>query len=182
MFIKLTKNFFHLNHRGDTIVEVLISITILASVLVSVFVIVNRDLAIELDAHQQNVALNIIQSQLEALRLDINRTSFDQQIQNQPPSPFCINLGSNSYQIATNTNCYFNQNEQYSPVTNSSYQYKVQILATPASSSVPGQRSQDGYNFKFVVNWPTIGGLQSDKNQEVLYYRLYLNPSNSNKT
>jgi len=175
MSLKLIKKFSHFGQKGDTIIEVLISITILASVLVTVFVVVNRDLAIELDAHEQTAALSIIQSQLEALRIDITRSGFDQQIHKS--QPFCINFSdSNSnYQKAP---CYFDQNQQYKASSSSVYPYiyQVQILPTHSVSST-GLTSQNGYNFKFQVRWVPPGGLQSAKNQEVLYYRLYLNPS-----
>ena len=178
--IKKQIKLFNNNHRGDSIIEVLISITILASVLVSVFVVVNRDLAIETNAHDQTVALNIIQSQLEGLRVDIQKPSFDQRIQTKVP--FCVNFTTNSLE---NLPCYFDQNQTYSPSPptpqNQQYKYSVQITPLPAQTST-GLTSTVGYNFQFMVDWVSAGGLPSKKNQEILYYRLYLNPTNSSVT
>ncbi len=173
--IKNQIRLFNNNHRGDSIIEVLISITILAAVLVSVFVIVNRDLAIETNAHEQTVALNIIQSQLEGLRVDIQKPSFVPRIQTL--QPFCLNFQTNSLE---NSPCYFDQNQNYlsTPPTskNQQYRYKVQITPFPAKTST-GLTSTTGYNFQFKVDWAGVGGLPSQTNQEVLYYRLYVNQS-----
>ena len=184
--IKKQIKLFNNNHRGDSIIEVLISITILASVLVSVFVVVNRDLAIETNAHDQTVALNIIQSQLEGLRVDIQKPSFDNYIKFNPNTPFCINfspISSSNPKIINSletAGCYFDQNQTYtsSPPTsqNQQYKYKVQITPLPALT-LTGSTSTVGYNFKFQVRWAGVGGLPSQINQEILYYRLYLNPT-----
>lgn len=60
---------FSLNNRGDTIVEVLISMAILGLVLASAFAIANRSYAIGLSAQERTEALKIAESQIELLRL-----------------------------------------------------------------------------------------------------------------
>lgn len=57
-----------LNIKGDTIVEVMISLMILGSVMAAAYAITNFSLNIELSAQERSDALNIAQSQLETLK------------------------------------------------------------------------------------------------------------------
>ena len=57
-----------LNHRGDTIVEVLISIAVASLVLAGAYAISNRNVASTQDTQEHSQALLIAQRQIEGLR------------------------------------------------------------------------------------------------------------------
>lgn len=57
-----------LNQTGDTIIEVLIAIGVIGVVLVAGFVLTNFSLTSERNSQERNIALNILQSQIEQLR------------------------------------------------------------------------------------------------------------------
>lgn len=57
-----------LNQTGDTLVEVMIALTILAAVLASAFVVSNRVTRMGLASRERTQAINLLQEQAEALR------------------------------------------------------------------------------------------------------------------
>lgn len=57
-----------LGEKGDTIVEVLITITVISSVLVGAYITTNKNIASTQDAQERTQALKLVETQVENLR------------------------------------------------------------------------------------------------------------------
>ena len=102
-----------LNIKGDTIVEVMISLMILGSVMAAAYAITNFSLNIELSAQERSDALNIAQNQLESLKTMVNSNNnnlnfISTAVGNNSTDNFCI---VNNNIVANNiNNCTFSGN------------------------------------------------------------------------
>ena len=73
------------NQAGDTIIEVMIALLIMAVVLTGAFVTANSSLRNDNAAEQHSVALNLAQTQLEDIRAAGSLRTGDPCMQNQTP-------------------------------------------------------------------------------------------------
>jgi type II secretory pathway pseudopilin PulG len=81
------KHIWHWNQRGDTIVEVLIAMTVASSVLAISYATMNRNLVATRANQERGQASKLAQGQIESLRYAIAAgTSLP-----APGSPFCLN-------------------------------------------------------------------------------------------
>lgn len=93
------------NQRGDTIVEVLISIAVISLILGGAYVTTNNSLRAERGAQERTDASKLVESQIEALKnlADTGNTAMFN------TSGFCITGGATiSTSVSTNNTCKFN--------------------------------------------------------------------------
>jgi prepilin-type N-terminal cleavage/methylation domain-containing protein len=142
-----------LHQRGDTIVEVLIAITIVSMILGGAYVTSHNSLDATQDAQEHDNALQLAQGQVELLRSD------------QTPgnaiftatTPFCLaNNGS------TATACTTDSTGSTSAIASQNI-YKVQVINRTGNNNGP-------YTFTVQTTWP---GLQNRVDQVQLMYRVY---------
>src|SRR5438309_3169170 len=74
---------FKLNSAGDTIIEVLLALAVLASVLGGAYVSSNRSLSGARDAQERGEALKLVEEQLERLRAVVKTLPNN-------TTPFCL--------------------------------------------------------------------------------------------
>jgi prepilin-type N-terminal cleavage/methylation domain-containing protein len=132
--------------RGDTIVEVMIAIAIIAFVLGAAYYTANTSYRNDIDSEEHSEALTIAQAQLEELRIYGYKfnTSEDQCLINGSPSNSCT-------------------------ITDNTVPYTVKIT-NPSEVNVDGAGL---YTFVIQVNWQALGGGGSNGQDYVtLYYRV----------
>lgn len=145
--IKLSKNSF-----GDTIVEVLIAITVLSMVLGSAYVLANRSLARVREAQEHSEALKLAEAQLEQLKQladnsgqDVNGDSiFDASTNN-----FCttyITSPDPGYDIVPNSNAACR--------ANSGVEYRISTRHTSSGRT---------HTYLVNVTWDSLGGGSGNK-------------------
>ncbi len=142
-----------LSAAGDTIVEVMIVLTVLGLAISISYATANRSLLNARQAQENSYATNLLQSQLEALRvLSPNPITPANQYIYQPYD-FCVNTTNPSYIVVKNTTttCQFGPNGWY----------KVTISYN--------QPANDLFILRAV--WPDVRGDGQDSVQ--LSYRLH---------
>ena len=137
------------NQRGDTIVEVLISIAVVSLVLAAAYVTTNHSLLSTRDAQERGNGLKLVESQLEQLK-SLASTNPDQIFNISPP--FCI-TPSNTTLSATNAACTIT-------VSGGQPQYKLSIDRNDVSGV-----------FTVTNQWDNIRGDSTDQIQ--MKYRVY---------
>ncbi|HSX31884.1 MAG TPA: hypothetical protein VLF43_01360 [Candidatus Saccharimonadales bacterium] len=148
--------------RGDTIVEVLISIAVVTMVLGGAYVTTNRSLLNTRGAQERGTALKLAESQLEQLKSVIAVTP--EKIFGgggfTPPVHFCITGGVTVYD---------------STVTPGNANCKVDVNGAPAGANVQPAYSlaitRSGNDFTIDESWLNVGGKVTDQLQ--LVYRIY---------
>lgn len=137
-----------LNSSGDTIVEVLVVLTVLGLAISVSYATANRSLLDARQAQESSQATEVAQAQVEALRTQasVNPAIFT------PGVTFCLSA-TPPYKIQYPPNCTTPQ------------------LASPNSISVTYNTATAPYNFKIVVSWPDVAGQGNDT--ATLVYRLY---------
>lgn len=128
--------------RGDTIVEVLISLLVISAILVGAFVLSQRSSRNVRDSQEHSEALGLLQAQVELLRTAASLPSPGGL--GNPTGTFCMDDTAN-----VSTSC-------AKPP-----RYNVAINKTDESL---GTRT-----YKFDVTWDAIGG---GKGSETIYYRI----------
>jgi len=151
------------SQRGDTIVEVLISITILSLILGGAYVTTNHSLLDTRDAQEHSNATKIIETQLEELRSTTaaNPTAF---FAATLPA-FCMVNGSTAPATVPNGSCTVDTTG--TPISSSSTQpqYALQITRTKTTAG-----GLDYYTFTASATWSSVIGNGKDAVQ--MSYRL----------
>jgi prepilin-type N-terminal cleavage/methylation domain-containing protein len=142
-----------LQQRGDTIVEVLVAITIVSLILGGAYVTSHNSLIATRDTQEHANALQLAQIQVEWLRTLENTNS----LIFTTPTPFCIS-SSGTPVVACTVDSTGAHNAN--PALNI---YKVEITNRTGGGNGP-------YTFTTQASWP---GLQNDKDQVQLIYRVY---------
>ena len=150
MFKKLRQN-----SKGDTIVEVLISLAILTMVLGGAYYTASQSFRNDRDAKEHSEALTIAQTQVESLRVLGGIKSGALCIDGSRPTNSCY-VDSNNTSIF-NSKC----------PTSVPYCYKVNIYHSP-SVIVSGVHLT---TYKVSVDWAPLGG-GSTLDNVTLYYRV----------
>ncbi len=151
-----------LNQRGDTLVEVMIVITVLSVVVVAAFSVANHAVAASRDAKEHTEALKLAETQLELLKsyaqiagnnvTSNGFSSFCIDMSTTPPSP-----GSLAVDAATNPKC-----KNIDSTGTSTGLYSVKIVATGSPYPV----------YKVTVNWDQATTSSLKTGQVTLNYRL----------
>lgn len=140
-----------LPQRGDTIVEVMISLIVISSILTSAFIVSRTSSRGIQGSQEHSAASQLLQGQIEMLR------SYAMTGTPPPTLPigtFCMKaLASGALQAAT-SGC---------TVPSGDYVYTLSIQLETAATVNQGPT----YNFK--IQWPALGG---GTNQESMVYRL----------
>lgn len=139
-----------LGERGDTIVEVLIAVTIISMVLGGAYVTTNRNVQTSRNTEEQSSALKLAESQIEQLKGIVNTDPG--KVFDSPYSSFCI--FENVLYESGNDNCTV---DSKGGQTGSQPQYR---LATTKSSDT----------FTVSVRWDKLGGNQGNIN---MIYRIH---------
>jgi type II secretory pathway pseudopilin PulG len=155
-----------LNQRGDTIVEVLISIAVVSMILGGAFVLTNRSLQATRGAQERGNAMKVIEAQLESVKSIAGGENSNDVMGAGVPSPFCIAPSNLAVVTTTGNNCKFNSlgnnnNGSSEPVFN------VAITRTAVNGG-------EGYTFTITNTWNSITA-KSGAAQEraTMSYRIY---------
>lgn len=144
------------SQRGDTIIEVLIAMTVIGIVLGAAFGIANRALQTGRAAQEQTEALKVAESQLELMKAFLRSSNNNIQAF---AAPFCIDRGaSDPLAAAVATSNAICNNIDPNGVSGSGL-YSVSI-------------TEDLGTYKVAVSWTRVGTESDDPGQLVLYYRL----------
>lgn len=147
--------------RGDTIVEVLISITILSLILGGAYVTTNHSLQDTRDAQEHSNATKLIEAQIEQLRsaAATNSTFFAATL-----PAFCMVSGSTTPASLPNGSCVVDTTG--APAASGTQpQYALQVTRT--STTVGGLNY---YTFTAQATWSSVIGGEQDSVQ--MSYRL----------
>jgi Tfp pilus assembly protein PilV len=158
------------NQVGDTIVEVLIALTLITFVLVGAYYTANQSYRNNIDAQEHTQAYGVAQNQIEYLKIFgsgissgnclLDNGSSVIQASNTPSTNGCNvesnNLSSSGY--------------KYSCPTSSPFCYAVSINKIAASSYSLPLTGANLNTYQISVSWKALGGGSSD--DVSLYYRL----------
>ena len=129
-----------LNQSGDTIIEVLVAVTIIGAILTGGYVITNFSLTTERQSQERNIAVGILQGQVEQLRANIPTNN-----------NFCMvddvamNVGG--------TTCNFDVNGNNNASASATPLYKINITNCHNASSC-----NTGYLYTATATWEALGG------------------------
>ncbi len=141
--------------RGDTIIEVLLAMSVIGVVLGSAFGIANRSVATGRDAQERSEALKIAETQLELLKVYY---PLEPSIAVRS-SAFCIDESKPGGQITANASSSSCQDKN--PSGGSGF-YSVSI-EPPANDSAP---------YAVSVTWPRINTSSNEPGNVTLLYRV----------
>lgn len=185
-----------INNRGDTIIEVLISIAVLSVILVGAYVSVNRSNTIIRDSQERLKALTIAQTQVESLvswyKTNTTGSSCPESTlgiscADSSKTSFCLNTTTIAAQ--TSSDCYVASNNTLAgpqPMLPSAsaqppYYYNVNIYASSVNLPNALNHQTSGicvvtdYNYEIQVNWTSLlSGIKTDN--VTLYYRPSILP------
>ena len=149
--------------RGDTIVEVLISMLIVSIVLAGAYVTVNKAAIGVRNSQEHAEALKLAQSQVEQVRQDASKKTGSQVFGGPADLPFCIaNFAVKS--AATAPECKQNSAGQ---ATTAESVYSVSNSRSPCGVGLPA----NCFQFTTSVNWASVTG--TGQANEQIIYRLY---------
>lgn len=161
--VMLNKTKHHDSH-GDTIVEVLLSITIIAFVLGAAYLLTNRSLQAGIAAREHTEAVNYLQGQIERLKgakESISKPAFDTKyrVVTPTPAPFCLIVDASdtvSQKPAGDPACFVDPTNS----TNGRYHLSIIYISAPAANA---------NTFKFSASWDRIGAGTTESAD--IYYR-----------
>lgn len=146
MMIKRVGDFIRNRQGGDTIVEVVIAIAVIATVLTGAFVVTNRSLMAVRDSEEHSEALQLLQGQVELLRSVASQTS-----NNQLSSvtlntlPFCFSSDGVYQTVVT---------QGPDPCSTGNIPYYLSII----ESAAPQPTGPPTKTFLATVRWAALGG------------------------
>jgi len=148
--------FHHIKRqRGDTIVEVLISITVISMVLGGAYVTTNKSLISTRSAQERGNAIKLVESQIEQLKGVI--ATNPNAIFVSAPSPFCVYASGGSLNVvaSSNVNCTVN----------------TAGAATTTEPKFSLSITRSGNDFTIKNSWKDLSGNVTDQIQ--MAYRIY---------
>lgn len=152
-----------LNQRGDTIVEVLISIAIVSMILGGAYVMTNRSLQATRGAQERSNALKVVEAQLEMLKSVAGGANTDLVMGSGTPAEFCIVPTSLATATAGTNNCKFDALGN-TFTGNTQPAYNISITRT----SIAGG---EGYTFTIKNTWDSL--ITKGTEQTTMSYRIY---------
>lgn len=129
----------HNKQAGDTIVEVLIAVAVIAMILAGAFVVTSRSTGAVRDSEEHAQALQFLQGQVELLRAAASRSGG---LPATLTTPFCLDTNQQYYQPAA----------RYGQCVLGG-RYNVSITSTTATPVVNGTTT-----FNLVASWPSMTG------------------------
>lgn len=150
------KHWNQVRERGDTLVEVLIAISVVSLILGGAYVTTNRSLLATRAAEERGNALKLAESQVEQLK-GLAKSDPDAIFGAGTPSPFCIAGQPGAVVIGTSAECRVDAAGQ---PTGTEPIYELSII-----------RGSDGNTFTVVNEWTDPSGQIVDNLQ--LIYRVY---------
>jgi len=162
---------FKLNSKGDTIIEVMIALAILALAFSISYAISQSTLVDVQNSQEHSMALEYMDSQLEALQAVANEPNTPAGIPpSLPDNAFCLSTSGSSI------NAYdFTVNNYYNPSQTSVSNYPSKCVKSQGSYSyyVAIQKSPTLVDtYKVNIWWNGLGSLGVQ--QEDMYYRVYI--------
>lgn len=145
----------NLRERGDTIVEVLISIAVISAVLGGAYVATNRSFLMSRDTQERSAGLKLVESQLEQLK-SIIATSPNSVFGVGVPASFCMTSPTTPTDSG-NSACFLNSAGSAAAATE---EPKYHLMIT-----------RSGNTFTIQNQWTAIRGGSID--QIEMKYRLY---------
>lgn len=148
--------------RGDTLVEVLISILVVSMILTGAYVTTNRSTVGIRDSQEHAEALKLAQGQLEQLRAN---SSSDQAVFSQPDNtPFCM-VGGAPVQVSSQSDGGKCKVDRAGAPTTGQPAYELNIVRQDCTIAT-------GCNeFTIKASWDSVTG--SGRANEQMVYRLY---------
>ena len=163
------KRLFGHYQAGDTIVEVVIAIAVIATVLTGAFVVSSHSLTAVRDSQEHSEALELLQGQVEDLRNAAAQTG-KLTTYVTSGSRFCFNnLNVISSPSSSGSPC-TQDSAQKSGQLDSRYALAIQTCSSPQCPS-PGFNSPTT-NFILTATWPA---LNDGTDQVQLTYRVFVN-------
>lgn len=151
------------NTRGDTIVEVLISVTIISFVLGAAYLLTSRSLQAGLAAREHTEALNYVQGQVERLKSvkeSATAAEFSAYKASAISGAYCLTADTNtntvSQKSATNPLCSVDSDH---PSGGGRYLLSTTYISSGANADT----------FKFSATWKRVG--KSTNESADIYYR-----------
>lgn len=136
----------HRSHQaGDTIVEVIIAVLVVASLLTGAFVVTNRSTQAVRDSQEHAEALQALQGQLELLRA----TAAAKKLPPALTSPFCLNSSLNNFP-ANSTSC----TGAGGPV---GYQLSIVCSTASGTDGCPAAAGKTA-TFDLTATWSSVSG------------------------
>lgn len=129
------KRFQRLNQRGDTIVEVLISIAVVSLILGGAYVTTNKSLKAERGAQERTDATKLVESQIESLK-SIAADDPDALFKNAPTN-FCVTPTQQVVAaVQTNNTCRFSASGANGNTTEPAYFISASLTKTAGVNTV----------------------------------------------
>ena len=159
------------NQKGDTIVEVLISIVIIALILTGAYETANASLKSIIDSQERTQALGYAQDQVEDLRTEAaiffdGGTANSQYSIPTPGDVFCFNSTATPVGYTT-TGAVPASCQQTTGGTTYTAQIESQGKTSPTDPSITT------YTFRINISWPSIS-VNATTDQINIYYRVEL--------
>jgi type II secretory pathway pseudopilin PulG len=156
------------SQRGDTIVEVLISLAVIASLMAGAFV-VSRSSSVNVRTSQEHAeALQLLQGQVEMLRAEATSVAAGT-TWTPPAANFCmdqapggVNYGKAIAAGGASSPCSISNN-------GSAYTYDVSITKDTSAAARSALTAGFGETYVFSVSWDALAGGQ---NTESIVYRV----------
>ena len=156
-----------IHSRGDTIVEVMVVLAVLGLAISISYATANRSLLDTRQAQENSQATELVQDQVEALRVlaptpttDPNYATKDIfQPSDASHQPYCIEVNTGNYQVIPPTSAIYAADCQ-----NQLGLYNLTDTYTPDVAN-------DGGTFTVIATWPDIEGQGNDT--VTIFYNLY---------
>jgi prepilin-type N-terminal cleavage/methylation domain-containing protein len=149
--------------RGDTLVEVLVSVLIVSVILTGAYVTVNKSTVGVRNSQEHAEALKLAQSQLEQIRQDATKTS-GSTVFTSAPSTFCMVNGASLSATLANE-CKQNAAGQTNTTTQPIYQL------SDSRANCGSGLAANCFVFSVKVTWEDVTG-HGPASEEIVY-RLY---------
>jgi type II secretory pathway pseudopilin PulG len=153
------------NNNGDTIVEVLLSITIIGLVLGAAYLLTNRSLQAGIAAREHTEALNFVQGQIERLKSakESSSTIIFNAAYAVPGNDFCLVVDPTTKTVSKKSPATTDAACMVDAESSSNGRYHLSATYTKSSDLNPS-------TFRFSATWERIGGGTTESAD--IYYRF----------
>lgn len=144
----------HRSHQaGDTIVEVIIAVLVVATLLTGAFVVTNRSTQAVRDSQEHTEALQALQGQLELLRAAAATPGIVPAAITSHPLGFCFDSSLKAYDARTaGSSCTGNNS-----IANGVANLALVIKCSPLSAPCP-QASSSTTTYDLTATWSSVSG------------------------